>query len=132
MEHEYASCQSALCALCDAYGDGYTAGKGKANWELLNDFSGDAEATRQTLAGKWAFEVATNVVLQHVPLDDRTTERAASLATKIGIEALDDPTIRRCLGAREYGRAIWWIGVVADKAINKSLRQYDTEEYESN
>lgn len=130
MAHEYASCQSALCALCDAYGDGYTAGKDKANWELLNGFGGDAEVTRQALAGQWAFEVATNVALQHFPLDDRTTTRAASVVYKIGKLALEDGTIRRCLGEREYGRAIWWVGVVADKAINESLRMYDTEEYE--
>ena len=25
--HDYAACQDPICALCEAYGDGYTAGK---------------------------------------------------------------------------------------------------------
>ena len=25
--HDYAACKDPICALCDAYGDGYTAGK---------------------------------------------------------------------------------------------------------
>ena len=34
--HDYAVCQAPICALCDAYGDGYTAGKEKAYFEVRN------------------------------------------------------------------------------------------------
>ena len=34
--HDYAACQSPICALCDAYGDGYTAGKEAAYFEVRN------------------------------------------------------------------------------------------------
>ena len=34
MSHDYAGCQdSAACDLCDAYSDGYSAGKAKALFE---------------------------------------------------------------------------------------------------
>ena len=33
MTHNYAGCQEPACALCDAYDDGYAAGKDKARWE---------------------------------------------------------------------------------------------------
>ena len=32
--HDYAACQDPICALCEAYGDGYTAGKEKAYFEV--------------------------------------------------------------------------------------------------
>ena len=31
--HDYAACQDPICPLCEAYGDGYTAGKEKAYFE---------------------------------------------------------------------------------------------------
>ena len=34
--HDYAGCQNPICALCDAYGDGYTAGKEMAYFEVRN------------------------------------------------------------------------------------------------
>ena len=34
--HNYAACQNPVCALCDAYGDGYSAGKEKAYFEVRN------------------------------------------------------------------------------------------------
>ena len=34
--HDYAACQAPICALCDAYGDGYTAGKEMAYFEVRN------------------------------------------------------------------------------------------------
>ena len=34
--HNYAACQDPACALCDAYGDGYSAGKEKAYFEVRN------------------------------------------------------------------------------------------------
>ena len=34
--HDYAACQDPICALCEAYGDGYTAGKEKAYFEVRN------------------------------------------------------------------------------------------------
>ena len=34
--HDYAGCQNPICALCDAYGDGYTAGKKMAYFEVRN------------------------------------------------------------------------------------------------
>ena len=34
--HDYAGCQNPICALCDAYGDGYTAGKEAAYFEVRN------------------------------------------------------------------------------------------------
>ena len=34
--HNYAACQDPICALCDAYGDGYTAGKKMAYFEVRN------------------------------------------------------------------------------------------------
>ena len=34
--HNYAGCQEPVCALCDAYGDGYTAGKEMAYFEVRN------------------------------------------------------------------------------------------------
>ena len=36
MLHDYAGCQSLACALCDAYGDGYSRGKASAVFEILN------------------------------------------------------------------------------------------------
>ena len=33
MSHDYTGCQEPACALCDAYDDGYAAGKDKARWE---------------------------------------------------------------------------------------------------
>ena len=32
--HEYAGCEDLACELCDAYGDGYSAGKDKLEDEL--------------------------------------------------------------------------------------------------
>ena len=32
--HDYAGCQLEACALCDAYGDGYTHGKDNARFEV--------------------------------------------------------------------------------------------------
>ena len=32
--HNYAGCHDPICALCEAYGDGYTAGKEKAYFEV--------------------------------------------------------------------------------------------------
>ncbi len=32
--HEYAACQASICALCDAYGDGYSVGREKAYFEV--------------------------------------------------------------------------------------------------
>ena len=32
--HNYAACQDPICPLCEAYGDGYTAGKEKAYFEV--------------------------------------------------------------------------------------------------
>ena len=32
--HDYAACQDPICSLCEAYGDGYTAGKEKAYFEV--------------------------------------------------------------------------------------------------
>ena len=32
--HDYAACQDPICPLCEAYGDGYTAGKEKAYFEV--------------------------------------------------------------------------------------------------
>ena len=32
--HDYAACQDLSCVRCDAYGDGYTAGKEKAFFEV--------------------------------------------------------------------------------------------------
>ena len=32
--HDYAGCRDPICALCEAYGDGYTAGKEKAYFEV--------------------------------------------------------------------------------------------------
>ena len=34
--HDYAACQAPICALCDAYGDGYSAGKETAYFEVRN------------------------------------------------------------------------------------------------
>lgn len=34
MNHDYAGCQVAPCPLCEAYGDGYAAGKAKAFEEV--------------------------------------------------------------------------------------------------
>ena len=34
--HDYAACQAPTCALCDAYGDGYSAGKETAYFEVRN------------------------------------------------------------------------------------------------
>ena len=34
--HDYAGCQAPVCALCDAYGDGYSAGKEKAYFDVRN------------------------------------------------------------------------------------------------
>ena len=34
--HDYAACQDPICPLCEAYGDGYTAGKEKAYFEVRN------------------------------------------------------------------------------------------------
>ena len=39
--HDYAGCQDQDCALCDAYGDGYAAGKDKARWELGQSYDRD-------------------------------------------------------------------------------------------
>ena len=36
MLHDYAACESLACDLCDAYGDGYSAGKAAAFFEILN------------------------------------------------------------------------------------------------
>ena len=36
MLHNYASCPSIACNLCDAYGDGYSRGKASAVFEILN------------------------------------------------------------------------------------------------
>ena len=33
-KHNYAGCQDPICVLCEAYGDGYTAGKEKAYFEV--------------------------------------------------------------------------------------------------
>ena len=34
MAHDYARCQLVLCEPCDSYGDGYTAGKQAAHFEV--------------------------------------------------------------------------------------------------
>ncbi len=34
--HDYAACQELSCVRCDAYGDGYTAGKETAYFEVRN------------------------------------------------------------------------------------------------
>ena len=33
MSHNYSGCQYEVCALCDAYGDGYSNGKDKSLFE---------------------------------------------------------------------------------------------------
>ena len=34
--HDYAACQDLSCVRCDAYGDGYSAGKEMAYFEVRN------------------------------------------------------------------------------------------------
>ena len=39
--HDYDGCHDQACDLCDAYGDGYAAGKDKARWELRQSYDRD-------------------------------------------------------------------------------------------
>ena len=45
MTHDPALCPAPVCALCDAYGDGYTAGKAALNSEFRNGLAAPAHAT---------------------------------------------------------------------------------------
>ena len=80
--HDYAACQDQICVRCEAYGDGYTAGKEKAHLEVRNTFTDNHAPdcgcepciTRRTLARGIAYDAALKTAFTIVDQPYRTED----------------------------------------------------------
>ena len=130
--HDYAACQDQICVRCEAYGDGYTAGKEKAHLEVRNTFTDNHAPdcgcepciTRRTLARGIAYDAALKTAFTIVDQPYRT-EDWLDLCNEIARSAVSEGEPLERLKSGEFGIAMIAASVAGGRAATSLVAQID-------